>query len=96
MSTSLVTVAVTNGLPSRSPPIHEVNLIGEASSGSEMPKPSSNVLSSSRTYCGTASHKLFSITAKPHLASSTGVGRFLRISFVCQACVINCSRRTKS
>jgi phosphoenolpyruvate carboxylase len=104
-----VMAAVTLGLPSRSPPIHEVNCTGTKSTGSRKYRPTPideakwgfAVVENSlwegvpaflrelneqvRRKAGTPSHKLFSTTAKPHLASSIGVGRYLRISSVCQA-----------
>ena len=47
----------------------------------------------SRRQAGTASHNEFSTTAKPHLASSWGDVRSLRMSSVCQASAISRSRR---
>ncbi|MNH01404.1 hypothetical protein D3C79_606240 [compost metagenome] len=94
--TSRVTAAVTLGLPSRSPPIHEAKRIGAASSGRRRPVASSRALSTLRKWLGMACHSECSITAKPHLASSTGVGRVRRISSVCQASAISRRRRSRT
>ena len=84
-NTCWVTFDVTKGLPSRSPPIQELNFTGAASSGRARSYFASNLVLNSRTKSGTASHSEFSITEKPQRASSTGVGRTVRISSVCQA-----------
>ncbi len=68
--------------------------MGAASSGRRRPVASNNALSTLRRWLGMACHRECSITANPHLASSTGVGRVRRISSVCQASAI--SRRSRS
>ena len=91
--TSVVTVAVTLGLPSRSPPIQETKETGDTSSGRRAPQLSSKVLSRRRMNSGTARHRESSTTAKPHLASSTGVGRSRRKSSPNQIWAISSRRR---
>ena len=93
-STSRVTGAVTLGLPSRSPPIHEASFTGAQSAGGAGRPCSANCASSRRNTSGTACHRDCSMVAKPHLASSTGVGFSRRISSVHQAARI--TRRSRS
>ncbi|MNN44321.1 hypothetical protein D3C81_1586060 [compost metagenome] len=92
-STSRVAAAVTLGLPSRSPPIQEAKRIGIAFGGRRLPVAMNSASSTSRSNSGKARHSEFSMTAKPHLASSTGVGRWRRISPVCQAPAMISRRR---
>ena len=94
-STWRLTSAVTFGLPSRSPPIQEAKRTGTASSGRRWPQWASRASSRSRNMSGTARHRECSMTAKPHLASSSGVGRWRRISSVCQASAIRRRRRSR-
>ncbi|MNV53048.1 hypothetical protein D3C71_1451720 [compost metagenome] len=90
---SRVTSAVTLGLPSRSPPIQEAKRIGAAVGGRRFPVAEKSAASTLRSNFGKACHSEFSMTAKPHFASSTGVGRWRRISSVCQASVMISRRR---
>ena len=89
-----VTSAVTEGFPSRSPPIQDPKRIGASSSGNPRPVTCSRVRSSVRLNCGTASHSVSSNTASPDRTSSSGEGRSRRTSSVCHAPAI--SRRTHS
>ncbi|MNN10389.1 hypothetical protein D3C81_1233110 [compost metagenome] len=91
--TSRVIAAVTLGLPSRSPPIQEAKRIGAAVSGRRWPVCCCRPWSTRRRKFGTACQSECSMTAKPHFASSTGVGRVRRISSVCQASAISWRRR---
>mmetsp|Transcript_23583 Transcript_23583/g.34935 ORF Transcript_23583/g.34935 Transcript_23583/m.34935 type:complete len:231 (-) Transcript_23583:764-1456(-) len=68
-TTSLVTSGVTLGFPSRSPPIHDANLIGTTSIGRIFPIDARVCALNLRMYAGTASHKTVSITAFPPAAS---------------------------
>ncbi|VFT46293.1 Uncharacterised protein [Pseudomonas aeruginosa] len=91
--TSRVTLAVTLGLPSRSPPIQDAKRSGAAVSGRRSPVLRRSTSSTCRRTFGKACQRECSITAKPHFASSTGVGRTLRISSVCQASATSRCRR---
>ena len=91
--TSSVTLAVTLGLPSRSPPIHDERRIGALSSGKRFPVCCTICSSRSRKNSGKACHRVLSIVANPHFASSTGVGRFRRISSVCQPAIMRRRKR---
>ena len=95
-NTSWVTLWVTLGLPSRSPPIQEAKRTGAMFSGRLCPQCSCTMLSNSRMNLGTAFHRVCSMVVKPHLASSTGVGRCWRISSVCQAELISCFKSAKT
>ena len=84
-----VTRAVTAGLPSRSPPIHEPNRMGAASSGRPRPVCVTSAASSTRRYRGSASHSVCSKTTRPDRTSSTGDGRSRRTSLVSHAAAIS-------
>ncbi len=90
----LVTSGVTDGLPSRSPPIHEPKRMGAASSGRDLFTIRRRVRSSDRHSSGTAFQIVSSNTAMPERTSSSGDGRSRLTSSVCQAPAI--SRRIDS
>ena len=91
--TSRVTLAVTLGLPSRSPPIQLDILIGLQLGGGMGRAYRSQISSTTLRNWGTASHKEFSITANAQRASSMGVGRSDRNSSVCQIWEISSFKR---
>ena len=89
-NTSWVTLWVTFGLPSRSPPIQEAKRTGAIFKGSAFSQLSFTKTFNSRMNLGIAFQSVCSIVVKPHFASSIGVGRCWRISSVCHAEQTSC------